>query len=252
MRGEHLLLSVIIPSRLQRNPADKQKALWLERAIASVRQQTVYPQVSLEIVVGLDPEARLPQSIADVRAVNAVQPYQAHAVNAAVVTARGEILAFLEDDDWWEPRRLEYGLACLPRCDLVTSNQREVQADGTQGKIMDYATPSGWLMRRETWERLGGLNETVRFHVDMEFLGRVNAHRLRRIHLVEAGVGKRHGLNRIVKFSEVLATDERNPLVVRTVNPEGGMSQILRQAEARQQSTKEFRLMWEQHGHCPW
>lgn len=246
------MISVIVPSRLQAYPAGKEYALWLERAVASVRQQTVYAQADFEIVVGLDPEARLPHPFGGVRAVNAARPSQAHAVNAAAAASRGEILAFLEDDDWWQPRRLEYGLDCLPRCDLVTCNQRELQEDGTPAKIIDYATPSGWLMRRETWERMDGMNEDVRFHVDVEYLGRANALGLRRIHLVEAGAGKRHGLNRIVSFSEVVATEEEEPLVMRTVNPEGGMSRIFREKEARSQSMREFRQMWETHGRCPW
>jgi hypothetical protein len=247
-----MMISVIIPSRLQRITADEKNRLWLERALDSVRRQTIYSQESFEIIVGLDPEARLPNLIPDVTTVNAARPTQAHAVNAAASVARGDIMAILEDDDLWEPRRLEYGLACLERCDLVTSNQLEVTEDGAAIKVMDYATPSGWLMPKAIWKQIGDFNESIQFHVDMEYLGRVNDHKLRRIHLVEAGAERRHGLNRIAKFSEVLPTDERDPLVIRTVNSGGGMARILSEEEARRQSIKEFRFLWERHGYSPW
>ena len=37
----------------------------------------------------------------------------------------GEFIAILEDDDCWEPLRLEYALSCSDRADLITSNQWE-------------------------------------------------------------------------------------------------------------------------------
>lgn len=247
-----MTISVIIPSRLQGITAEEQQRLWLERALESVRKQTVYSQESVEIIVGVDPDAQLPKQIPGITLVHAARPGQPQAVNAATGAASGEILAFLEDDDLWEPRRLEYGLACLERCDFVTSNQLEVSEDGTLVRIMDYPTPSGWLLRRETWEELGGFDETLRFHVDMEYLGRVNARNLRRIHLIEAGAPKRHGLNRIALCAELVNTEEADPLVIRTVNSGGGMSLILKDEKARRQSIREFRLMWEQYGHSPW
>ena len=245
-------ISVIIPSRLQMNPVGPQRALFLERAVDSVRRQTVRPKVELEIVVGLDPGVRPPEAFAGVSWVNAAAPSQAEAVNAAVAASSGEMLAFLEDDDYWMPRRLEYGLICLNRCDLATSNQQEVTPEGEGVGVFDFATPSGWLLRRAIWDRLGPFDTAIRFHVDNEFLGRVNRAGLDRIHLVEAAAPDRPGLKIIGQFSRLAKTLEPTPLVVRTVNPEGGMSQIERQAQARKQSQAEHRIFWRRFGNIPW
>src|SRR5262249_34956041 len=142
--------------------------------------------VQVEVVVGLDPGVALPPRFAGLKAAHAAQPRQAAALNAAVAAASGEVLAFLEDDDYWEPRRLEYGLPQLERFDLVTCNQREVDEDGSFVGINDYPTPSGWLLRKATWEAVGPFDESYTF-VDSEWLGRANARSLRRLHLIEAG-----------------------------------------------------------------
>lgn len=106
-------VSVITPSRMQRNPVCEQGGLLVERAYAAVRGQSA--SISLEFIVGLDWEdvldastgkphtevhAVLPVSMAG--ASVAVRPSgqgQAVAINTAVNKSSQPILAFLEDDD---------------------------------------------------------------------------------------------------------------------------------------------------------
>jgi glycosyltransferase involved in cell wall biosynthesis len=245
-------VSVIIPSRLQAHPLDSRGGLWLERALASVRAQSVNDGVRLEIVVGLDPDASLPQRLSGVRFAHGSAPSQAHAVNAAVAAAQGEVLAFLEDDDYWLPRRLEYGLAYLDSYALVTANQLEVTAEGTFKRIFDFPTPSGWLLRRTTWELLGPLDGTLRFHVDSDYLGRVNARALPRMHLVEREAEmNRRKLQKVARFSDIAATGEPKPLVIRTMNDDGGMARIERDASAKEQSRAEHDLLRSRYGRMP-
>jgi hypothetical protein len=193
----------------------------------------------------------LPQHLDGVRFAHASEASQAHAVNAAVAAAEGDVLAFLEDDDSWLPRRLEYGLPHLASYELVTSNQSQLTAGGKL-KVFDFPTPSGWLLPREIWNQLGPLDEALRFHVDSEYLGRANAHSLRRLHLVErdAALG-RAKLRKVAKHSEIAATGEPSPLVVRTRNHAGGMAQIRREWSAEKQSRQEHALLRTRYGEMP-
>jgi hypothetical protein len=245
-------VSVIIASRLQCRPEAGADCLWLDRAIRSVRRQTASGGVELEVVVGLDPTAVLPARLAGgAVAAPADRPGQAAALNAAVAAATGEILAFLEDDDYWEAKRLEYGLNWLGRADLVTCNQREVNEDGGFVALNDYPTPSGWLMPRVTWEAVGPFAEDFTF-VDSEWLGRVNTTRLRRVHLVEAGNPDRPGLRSVAKSSELASTGERDPLVLRTANPRGVVGTAHSEEVARLRHEGDVKRLVERFGEIPW
>ena len=206
--------------------------------------------VRLEIVVGLDPSASPPRHVSGVRFAHGSAHSQAHAINAAVAAAEGDVLAFLEDDDLWLPRRLEYGLDYLRRYDLVTSNQVEVTTEGMFKRIFDFPTPSGWLLRRSTWELLGPLDETLRFHIDNEYLGRINARKLRRVHLVERSAET--SSSKLVHFSDIALTSEPRPLVTRTMNDRGNMARIEREALAKEQSSAEHALLRSRYGYMPW
>jgi hypothetical protein len=235
-------VSVIIASRLQLRPHAGPESLWLDRALRSVRRQTA-PEVELEIVIGLDPGAILPPRFASLVAANATRPCQADALNAAVAAATGEVLAFLEDDDYWEPRRLQYGLRHL---------NRFVDEDGSFVAINDYPTPSGWLLRRATWENVGPFDDSYTF-VDSEWLGRANLLRLRRLHLIEAGPhGPRRRLEMVQRFSAILATQQRDPLVLRTVNPHGVVGAAQAQEEARRRHERDVQRMIAKYGDIPW
>jgi hypothetical protein len=244
-------VSVIIASRLQPRPDAGPEGLWLDRALRSVRRQTAAAGLDLEVVVGLDPGAALPSRFAGVVAAPAARPGQAAALNAAVAAATGEVLAFLEDDDYWEARRLEYGLSWLGRYDLVSSNQREVDADGGFVGLNDYPTPSGWLLRRAAWAAVGPFDEAFTF-VDSEWLGRANAAGLRRLHLVEAGAPDRPGLRQVARHAELASTAERDPLVLRTANPAGVVGTAQAEEAARARHEADVRRLVERFGAIPW
>jgi hypothetical protein len=244
-------VSIIIASRLQPRFGDGTGCLWLDRALRSVGRQAVGPGVELEIVVGLDPGVVFPERIRQVVAVHANQARQASALNAAVSASGGELLAILEDDDYWEPNRIPYGLRCIEHYDLVTTNQREVDEDGSFVALNDYPTPSGWLLRREAWDRVGPFDEAFTF-VDSDWLGRANASGLRRLHLVEAGAPRRAGIANVARFSAIGHTAERDPLVLRTANPHGVVGTARRERAAHLQHQQDIRRLVEQYGDIPW
>lgn len=255
-----MIVSVIIPSRLARNPASAYGNLYLQRAIRAIRYNMQVPGVEdVEIIAALDPGAVLPDSMADeadLIVVNGHAASQAAVVNAAVKRARGYMIAFCEDDDIWDIGKLAAQVPLLANADMVTCNQREVDTDGAFIRVNDFPTPSGWLMRRETWDDLGGFDESYQFHMDTEFLARATNAGLRRVHVVEAGaqLPGRPWLQNVSRVGRSLigSAGNREPLVTRTVNPEGGMARIQSDPAAAAISRDEHERMKARHGFYGW
>ncbi|MBR5416385.1 MAG: glycosyltransferase family 2 protein [Thermoguttaceae bacterium] len=112
------LVSVVIPTRGRSNT--------LVRSVQSVLKQT-YTNLEVLIVDDNDGGSELSDWIkhlindfADTR-VKLVQQMchinGAAARNAGIKVACGEYIAFLDDDDWWEPEKLELQVNCLSSLD---------------------------------------------------------------------------------------------------------------------------------------
>lgn len=124
--------------------------------------------------------------------------------NATAMGARGDVLAFLDDDDLWRPGHLA-GLAAAFADDQVgfawrdsdvvqetlagdgarTAGARRTLArdwDDTLMRSDDYLPPSSWGVRRELFERLGGFDTRFRYSEDWDFALRAAAvTRVRRV-----------------------------------------------------------------------
>lgn len=259
-------VSVVIPSRLDAVRIEEPDLLWLDSAIDSVRQQTV--DARIEIIVGLDSGAKAPEKYRDtadeILFAEAGDVGQASAINAAAARAGGDYLAMLEDDDRWQPRFLEHALQAIKECEFVSSNQLELPPGDVVGHINDFATPSGWFMRRSLWLEIGEMDPSFRFHLDNDWLGRLSDRGNRRVHLVESTAAisldelreKRPFLHSFVNakpgFNFVVRHAEKAPLVLRTANPLGGMSMIKISAEARARSEAEQARLVEKFGRFPY
>jgi glycosyltransferase involved in cell wall biosynthesis len=153
----HPTVSVIMPAY--------RVAEYISMAIESVLAQTF---TNYEIIVvndGSPDRADLEAALAPFRdrIVYIEQPNAgpSAARNTAIRQARGEFLAFLDADDYWEPQFLERQLACFdhdPQLDLVYSDGLLVGDSTLAGRTFMELTPS---IGEVSFESLLGGNCTV-------------------------------------------------------------------------------------------
>lgn len=146
--------------------------------------------------------------------------------NAAVHGARGEVLAFLDDDDRWRPDHLaglagafaDPGVGFAWR-DSVVIRERLGEAgvredlesltlardwDEERMRTNDYLPPSAWGVRRALFEQLGGFDETFACSEDWDFVLRAaRASEVRRVPGVTVEVRMREQGNASADFGPV-------------------------------------------------
>lgn len=259
-------VSVVIPSRLQRDSAGD---LLVLRAVQSIMKGTVLPT---EILIGLDKDVRIDTPdvnklrnacyVGDeykVRIAAVSWEGQGHqgATNGAAQHSKCKYLAMLEDDDEWHAKRLEATLEAVEKCGahFVSCSQQEVFPDGTNAGKNDFPTASGYLMAMDTWRAIGGFDEEYKIHHDNALLGKINARKLKRIHLVEEGCkrSERDWLNTVEQFARVMNVPGlRECLVVRHRNPEGIMANTAKDEARKKQSEKEYMALELLYSGIPW
>jgi glycosyltransferase involved in cell wall biosynthesis len=228
-------VSVVVPTRKQPNPATGRP--YFERAVASIEAQRVDGEV--RAIVGYD--------------LSPVPLGQARPFNQAIARADGDVLALLEDDDTWDSGKLAAQLRFLDQFDLITCNQREVDERGRFLRYNYYPTPSGWLMRRSTWDRVGGLDETLPFHADTDWLGRATLAGVRRLHIVQAAADPSvDAWVQNMVCSSIMIGPIPEPLVTRTVREASMSGRIRNDQECRAASHSDFEMIKTRFGHIPW
>jgi len=184
-------VSVVVVTR------DRQELL--HDALRGIAAQTLAP---LEVRIADDGESALdiialPTGTLELVVIPVEIGLAAAARNRGAAQARGDVLAFHDDDDRWLPEHLA-GLAAAFRDPAVEFAWRdcavvreEILPDGTRREIDrrviardwdpdlmrtdDYLPPSAWGMRRSLFERLTGFDETFRFSEDWDFVMRAAA-----------------------------------------------------------------------------
>ena len=255
-------LTVIIPSRKQ-----EKQILFLQRAIESVRKQTIANQFAIIFLVGVDAGCSLEPAIADILGVQCIESdgaSQAKALNAAIRQLNDGFVAFLEDDDQWMSDYLNFAVQAVAHCDFVSSTQIEFDENDELIRVNDFPTPSGWFMPTSTLKKIGEFNEAYRFHLDNEWLGRLVQAGLKRIHLVEstAPVQARYAqqvrpwlmnvINNSAGTCSLTRHDSPYPLIRRLVHSNSGMAQIAANSEYLEISRREYEDLKSRFGAIPW
>jgi glycosyltransferase involved in cell wall biosynthesis len=251
-------VSIIIPSRLEGSH--------LGRAIGSVLSQAGIDRVDIQIIVGVDAGqgVAFKNGYPDVELAESRGHSQAAALNAAIEKARGEYLAFLEDDDVWERTFLCTALKWLDEVGFVSSNQLEIDELGSVQQINDFPTPSGWILRRKTFDTVGSFDETYRWHIDNEWLGRLGEADITRVHLVESTAPidphlirhLRPKLANVIHFGRpqprIIRHEYTVPMISRLIHFRSGMYRIAHNPALKVESNIEKARVRERFGNIPW
>jgi len=142
-------VSVIIASRLARSARPEANGqLHIEAALRSIRAQTIADRVRFQILVGIDHGAEVPAQFADdpgIQIVESAGRTQAAALNAAAAHAEGEFVAFLEDDDLWDPCFVQAALTALALkgFGFSSSSLLETNEAGRPLRMLDFPIMSG-------------------------------------------------------------------------------------------------------------
>lgn len=181
-------VSVLLPTR--------DRPEFLLEALQSIRQQT---HAELELILVRDGGTPLSDAARAVLdgfefPVTVVEhdgdpEGAARSRNHGVERARGDAIAFLDDDDVWEPRHaaaLARALDLNPDADVVYSDARIVREETGQvrriGRDFDaglftrdgFIPPSSMAARRGVFERFGPFDPEFTFSEDWEWLIRVH------------------------------------------------------------------------------
>ena len=179
-----LSISVVIPSVA---PGWR-----LDRALASAYCQTYKP---LEIIIVVDgpgekPEWALPKNMQNARVIfTGKASSAANARNQGVHASRGEIIAFLDDDDFWCPHTLEsyhrvFTLGAVATYCLATTGSSRRAGKVTrpgpdQAGFADMAfrtfinTVSAFAIRRSLWDKIGGFAVDLPLAEDLDYYLRI-------------------------------------------------------------------------------
>lgn len=189
------LVSVVIPT--------KDRPEMLRRAVLSVIGQTYAPVELIVVDDGSADPAR--EAIDDLESGDlerfVIRRHEENqggsaARNTGIREARGEYIAFLDDDDRWTPHKLEKQVAALRGADeaagVAFAGNRQLDADGNtvdvhlskaDGDVSErilhgnyIGSFSGMLMRRELSETVGLLDEGFPAWQDWEYFVRLAQH----------------------------------------------------------------------------
>ncbi len=168
-------ISVVIPAY--------NAAHFLPRSLASVFAQTLPAHEVIVVDDGsTDSSAQVAESLG-AKVIRRRNGGQASARNDGIQAARGEWIALLDADDWWEPEKLARQAAIIRRDTLlVYTGARQFDDRGTRSvqkaiapeavrKMLRYSNPitaSSVLVRREAVLERGGFNLTAPPCVDWE------------------------------------------------------------------------------------
>jgi glycosyltransferase involved in cell wall biosynthesis len=158
---------------------------WLPEALSSIASQTRPVQEILVVKsVQTPPEADALAEKFNTKTTTQPTPGLAAARNHGIALAQGELLAFLDSDDLWEPEKTQVQLAFLTekKLDAVTGTLcRFAEAMGGAGQYdpahftqtAPALTPGGLLVKKSVFETVGLFDTRYRIACDHEWFMRL-------------------------------------------------------------------------------
>jgi glycosyltransferase involved in cell wall biosynthesis len=173
-----LWVSVVVPVK---NGADL-----LGEALESALGQTCPPGEVIVVDDGSTDESDAIARRFPVRVVQSDGAGVSAARNTGIAASRGDVIAFLDHDDLWEPRKLERQRACLaedPEVSYVSCGvtlvvepgappPRRAQEEHFAGRAYSWVIPSALAARRESFEVIGVFNTELAIGEDLDWMFR--------------------------------------------------------------------------------
>jgi glycosyltransferase involved in cell wall biosynthesis len=207
------LVSVIIPAF--------DAARFLPSALESVRAQTWQPFETIVVDDGSrDATAAIAEACDGVRCLREPHRGVAATRNVGIAAARGDVLAFLDADNLWEPAKTRLQLEVLsrnPEVGYVLCHKQDFLEPGTAPPVwidpgsLEQPTialgPPALLVRRSVIEDIGGFDERFTIGEDREWLVRAEGAGVERVILPDVLVHRRiHDANLSAQKTSTSAT----------------------------------------------
>lgn len=194
-------------------------AYYIGQALASIQAQTYRPLESIVVDDGSSDESGAIARQFPVRYLYQANQGIARARNRALELARGKLVAFLDQDDYWAPRKLELQVSYLrahPDVDLVLGKEHLFFDEGFDSPLLaeqpflkqDHlnTAPGLWLIRRRAFDAVGWLDSRYRVADDLDWFMRFCDAGLRYGAIPETLLYKRlHGRNASLQIESIQA-----------------------------------------------
>ena len=190
---------------------------FIRAAVGSILDQEARPA---EIVVvddgSTDGGADLVAGLPGVRVVRQANGGEAAARNRGIRETSAPLLAFLDQDDLWLPRKLALQVAALaaePALDFVFAQHRLFAEEGARwfrrdalDRVLTAELPGTLLVRRSAFDRIGLFHEALRLGSDVDWVLRARDAGLRSRPVEEVLLLRRmHGANSSIDESRFMA-----------------------------------------------